>query len=151
MSAELSPAERVQRGQKLLAHAWMVRTFIKHCDEVEDFPELMEIARAVFDLCRALENKVETPQEYLRILRKKLSKFRAAVRQFAQEAPLASTHMNFQQAVVSIEAVAEELALLASGETPWGTTPKADPGRLTGETDPSAEAIHSQEEAERAD
>lgn len=151
MSAELSPAERVQRGQKLLAHAWMVRTFIKHCDEVEDFPELMEIARAVFDLCRALENKVDSPQEYLRILRKKLSKFRAAVRQFAQEAPLASTHMNFQQAVVSIEAVAEELALLASGETTGGATSQADPSRLAEETDASGEAVSSGEDAERSD
>lgn len=151
MSAELSPAERVQRVQKLLAHAWMVRTFIKHCDEVEDFPELMELARAVFDLCRALENKVETPLEYLRILRKKLSKFRAAVRQFAQDAPLASTHMNFQQAVVSIEAVCEELARLANVETTGGKPPQADPGRLTGEADSAGEASPSAEDAEHSD
>ena len=45
--------------QKTMAHAWMVRTFIKHCDEVEDFPELMGIVRAVFDMSRAIENKVD--------------------------------------------------------------------------------------------
>ena len=30
----------VTASQKVMAHAWMVRTFIKHSDEVEDFPEI---------------------------------------------------------------------------------------------------------------
>lgn len=151
MSAELSLPERVQRCQKLLAHAWMVRTFIKHSDEVEDFPELMEMARAVFDLCRALENKVDEPQEYLRILRKKLSKFRTAVQQFAHDAPLASTHMNFQQAVISIAAVHEELARLASGATAEGSGPHPRPDRLEGEPHLGGGAETSESPAENAD
>ena len=60
----------VERCQKVMASAWMVRTFIKHCEEVEDFPELMGIVRAVFDTSRALETAVADPKKYLRLLRK---------------------------------------------------------------------------------
>lgn len=42
----------VQRTQNVMAHGWMIRTFIKHCDEVEDFPELNEMARTIFDVFR---------------------------------------------------------------------------------------------------
>ena len=48
MSSPLS--ELVDRSQKVFAHAWMVRTFIKHSDEAEDFPEILNIARVVFVL-----------------------------------------------------------------------------------------------------
>jgi cob(I)alamin adenosyltransferase len=118
MSAELAPAERVRRCEQVMSHAWMIRTFIKHCEEVEEFPELMEVARAIFDLSRALEVKEPDPEAYLRILRKKLSKLRPAVEQFAQDAPRASTHTNFVQAVVSARACVEELERLAQTPAP---------------------------------
>lgn len=89
--------------QKTMAHAWMVRTFIKHSDEVEDFPELMGIVRAVFDMSRAIENKVDQPQDYFRFAGKKIGKLRKAVTQFREDAWRASTHTNFQQAVISVE------------------------------------------------
>ncbi len=54
-------AATVERCQTILAHAWMVRTFVKHSPEVEEFPELMGIVRNVFDLCRAVESRVEDP------------------------------------------------------------------------------------------
>ena len=89
--------------QKTMAHAWMVRTFIKHCDEIDDFPELMGIVRAVFDMSRAIENKADDPATYFRFAGKKIGKLRAAVTQFREDAWRASTHTNFQQALVSIE------------------------------------------------
>ncbi len=89
--------------QKTMAHAWMVRTFIKHSDEVEDFPELMGIVRAVFDMSRAIENKASEPEQYFRFARKKIGKLRKAVDQFREDAWRASTHTNFQQAVISVE------------------------------------------------
>lgn len=110
MSEELE--QLVERSQKLFAHAWMVRTFIKHCDEVEDFPELMGIARAVFDGAMALESRMEDPQAYFRMLEKKLGKMRKAADQFRADAPMASIHTNFQQAVISIDACVEEWANL---------------------------------------
>ena len=68
-------ADAVSRCETIMAHAWMVRTFIKHSDEVEDFPELMGIVRAVFDTARALETRIDDPVGYLRMLRKKISSF----------------------------------------------------------------------------
>ncbi|MFM7162307.1 MAG: hypothetical protein ACKO3P_18285, partial [Planctomycetaceae bacterium] len=53
--------EGVARCQAILAHAWMVRTFVKHSPEAEEFPELLELPRAVFDLSRALETRVADP------------------------------------------------------------------------------------------
>lgn len=81
----------------------MVRTFIKHCDEVEDFPELMGIVRAVFDMSRAIESKIGEPREYFRFAKKKIGKLRKATEQFRSDAWTASTHTNFQQAVLSVE------------------------------------------------
>ncbi len=100
----LSPEEAVARCQTIMAHAWMVRTFVKHSPEVEQFPELMEIVRNVFDLSRALETRVGDPAGYLQMLKKKLGKLRKAADKFRHDAPLASTHTNFQQAVVSMDA-----------------------------------------------
>ncbi len=91
----------------------MVRTFVKHSDEAEEYPELTELPRTVFDVCRALEPFVERPDEYLRVLRKKLNKLRTAAEQFARDVPHISTHTNFEQAVVSILAVCDTLERLA--------------------------------------
>ena len=99
-----SQQEIVAECQSVLAHAWMVRTFIKHCEEAEDFPELMNIARAVFDTARALETRATDPPAYLHMLRKKIAKLRQAADQFREDAARASTHMNFQQAVISMNA-----------------------------------------------
>lgn len=111
-----TPIELVNRCQVVLAHAWMVRTFVKHSAEIEDFPELMGIVRAVFDLSRAVETRVGDAAEYFKMLDKKLPELKRAVETFAIDSPLASTHTNFAQAVISIRASAEDLAsLLADG------------------------------------
>lgn len=111
----LSDQQIVDRCRKVLAHAWMVRTFIKHSEEVEDFPELMGIVRAVFDTCRALETRGDDPAGFLHMLRKKLGKLKSAAIQFRLDAAEASTHTNFQQAVVSMDACVDELeSLLAA-------------------------------------
>ncbi len=99
----------VQSSQKVMAHAWMIRTFIKHSDEVEDFPELNEMARTIFDAFRAVETQVEDPVTYFRTVRKKLAKLRAAAEQFGKDAWHASTHTNFQQAVIAAKFVGEQL------------------------------------------
>jgi hypothetical protein len=99
----------VERAQLVMAHAWMVRAFVRHSDEAEDFPELTEIGRAVFDLSRALETRIDDPPAYFKMLSKKLGKFKQAVEQFASDAPKASAHTNFAQAVVSIRGCAKEL------------------------------------------
>ena len=106
---KLTPEEAVNRCQIIFAHAWMVRTFVKHSEVIEDFPELMQIVRAVFDTSRALEPKVSEPAAYLTMLRKKIGKLKAAAVQFGVDAPLASDHTNFRQAVISMNGCVDEL------------------------------------------
>lgn len=101
-------ATAVRRSEELMAHAWMVRAFVKHSAEVEEYPELMEIVRGVFDTARALETRIDDPPRYLQMLRKKVGKLRAAAAQFTHDAPLASDHTNFRQAVISINACVAE-------------------------------------------
>lgn len=106
----------VARCQQVMAHAWMVRTFVKHSTEAEDFPDLMEMVRAVFDTSRALETRIDDPSGYVNMLRKKLAKLRSAADRFRTDAPEASTHTNFQQAVISIDTCTADLTdLLARG------------------------------------
>jgi len=122
-----SSRDLVDRCQTVLAHAWMVRTFVKHSAEIEDFPELMGIVRGVFDLSRAVETRVDDPAEYFKMLDKKLPSLREAVEKFAIDAPLASTHTNFIQAVISIRASEQELAALCAQGLLQTTTIKAPP------------------------
>lgn len=129
MSNDLPTLQQlVQRCQTVMSHAWMVRTFVKHSEEAEEFPELMGLARAVFDTSRALETRVNEPPAYFRMLRKKLGKLHRAAAQFRDDARRASTHMNFQQAVLSIEACVEELQqLLATAESMLAGSAAASP------------------------
>ena len=119
--------DSVDSCQTVLAHAWMVRTFVKHSAEVEDFPELMGIVRGVFDLSRAVETRIDDPAEYFKMLDKKLPSLRQAVEKFAIDAPLASTHTNFIQAVISIRASTEELTSRCAQGLLQTTTIKAPP------------------------
>ncbi len=101
--------ECVQRCQEQMAHAWVVRAFVRHSDEIEDFPELTEICRAIFDLSRALETRVDDPVGYFKMLTKKLGKFRVAVEGYSKLVPEISTHTNFGQSVISMQVCAREL------------------------------------------
>ena len=104
----------VERSQKVMAHAWMIRTFVKHSDEVDDFPELNEMARTIFDVFRAVETQVGDPAGYFRTVRKKIGKLRSAAEEFEKNAWHASTHTNFQQAVISAKFVGEQLQELVA-------------------------------------
>lgn len=113
----MTPTELVARCQTVMSHAWMVRTFVKHSDEAEDFPQLMSMAREVFDTSRALETRLDNPPGYFKMLQKKLGRLRKAAEQFRVDAPEASTHTNFKQAVISMDACVAELEdLLKAGQ-----------------------------------
>lgn len=102
-------AALVDRSQRVMSHAWMIRTFIKHCDEVEDFPELNEMARTIFDVFRAVETQTADPVAYFRTLRKKIGKLKKAAEQFEKDAWQASTHTNFQQCSVAGKFLGDQL------------------------------------------
>ncbi|MEZ6132375.1 MAG: amidohydrolase [Planctomycetaceae bacterium] len=124
---EQTPTTLVDLFQKTMSHAWMVRTFIKHCDEVDDYPELMGIVRAVFDMSRAIESKTDDPATYFRFARKKIGKLRKAAEQFQQDAWTASTHTNFQQAVTSVLFATEQMEdILAQAEALLKAPPLTD-------------------------
>src|SRR5206468_1928166 len=50
----MTPAEAVERLNILLAHAWMIRTFLKHADEIQEDEELLSVPRTLFDSIRAV-------------------------------------------------------------------------------------------------
>ena len=121
LSTSLTAEQIVSECQDVMAHAWMVRTFVKHSEEAEDFPELLNLARTVFDTARALETRTGDPAGYLQMLQKKIGKLRRAAEQFRADAPRASTHMNCQQAVLSMDACVRRLdELLAAGRSTAG-------------------------------
>lgn len=125
--AKLKPL--VVRSQKVMAHGWMIRTFIKHSDEVEDYPELNEMARTIFDVFRAVETQVDDPQSYFKTVRKKLGKLSAAAEQFEKDAWHASTHTNFQQAAIAAKYIGEQLLeLLTEAER---LMPRPSPPKIT--------------------
>ena len=51
----MTPEEAVARLNVILAHAWMVRTYLKHADEIQEDEELLAVPRTIFDFVRALE------------------------------------------------------------------------------------------------
>ena len=117
----MTDAETTARATDLLAHLWMVRTFVKHSEEAEEFEDLLELPRVAFDVARALETRLDDPAGLRRMLAKKVPKLRRAAGEFRANAAAASTHTNWQQAVVSLDAVVAGLAAL--------TPPPAAPPR----------------------
>jgi hypothetical protein len=128
----MTPEEAVARLEVVLAHAWMVRTYLKHADEVQDSEELLEVPRTVFDYCRAVEPARERGdlKDYLHRIRGKLPKLRRAAELFEREWRNVSTHTNFEMAAKSlsgcVRAIEEVLAALASrGREPPEEAPPA--------------------------
>ena len=107
----MTPAEAVERLNIVLAHAWMVRTFLKHADEIQDDEELLDVPRTLFDSIRAVEPARERgdAKEYLRRLQGKLSKLRRVAEFFAREYRRASTHTNFEMAALSLNGCVRQI------------------------------------------
>jgi hypothetical protein len=118
----MSPEEAMERLNGILAHAWMVRTFLKHADEIQDEEEFMEVHRLIFDSIRAVEPSYQRKdaKEYLRRLGGKLPKLRRAAEFFAREHRRVSDHTNFQMAALSLTGCVRQIeeVLAAIKETP---------------------------------
>jgi hypothetical protein len=117
----MTAEQAVERLDVVLAHAWMVRTFLKHADEIQEDEELLDVPRTIFDTCRAVEPARQRgdAKEYLRRIRGKLSKLRRAAETFAANYRRASDHTNYQMAAASltgcVRAIEEVLAALPKG------------------------------------
>jgi hypothetical protein len=124
----MTPGEAVERLNTVLAHAWMVRTFLKHADEIQDDEELLSVPRTLFDSIRAVEPARERGDtaEYLRRLHGKLSKIRRAAELFAREHKRASDHTNFQMAAASLTGCVRQMEEIFAALKAPPPTPEAD-------------------------
>jgi hypothetical protein len=122
----MSNTDLMRRIDTQLTHVWMVRAFLKHCDEAEDNEELCEVHRSLYDYMLALGGPLKdaNADEYLKLARKKLSKLRRAADSFTALQPQVSTHTNFQMAATSLTAAVAEIEdLLGAGTSaPTGET-----------------------------
>jgi hypothetical protein len=107
----MSPQQAMQRINLILAHAWMVRNFLKHADEVQDDQEMLDVHRMIFDYSRALEPSLQRGDtaEYLRRAKGKLSKLKSVAEFFHANYERVSTHTNFQMAAVSLKFVVQQI------------------------------------------
>jgi hypothetical protein len=100
----VSPEAAMERINLLLAHAWMVRNFLKHADEVQEDEEMLNVHRMIFDYIRAVEPSYQRKDaaEYLHRARGKLPKLRRMAEYFAGDYKRVSDHTNFQMAATSL-------------------------------------------------
>jgi hypothetical protein len=107
----VSPEEAVERLNVVLAHAWMVRTFLKHADEIQDDEQLLEVPRTIFDYVRMVEPSYQRKDhaDYLRRIKGRLPKLRRAAELFAREFRRVSDHTNFQMAALSLSGCVREI------------------------------------------
>jgi hypothetical protein len=99
----MSPLEVTTRLNGVLAHLWMIRTFLKHADEVTEDEQLIEVPRLLYDTIRAVEPAFlkHDYTTYLRRLKGKLPKLKKCAAMFAAEYKRVSAHTNFEMAAVS--------------------------------------------------
>lgn len=122
----MSPEEAMERLNTVLAHAWMVRNFLKHAEEVQDDEEMLEVHRMIFDYIRAVEPSYQRKdaKEYLHRAKGKLPKLRRVADYFAREYQRVSDHTNFQMAALSLSGCVQEietiLAMLKEGPADRG-------------------------------
>ena len=117
----MTPEEAVRRLDAVLAHAWMVRTFLKHADEIQDDEELLDVPRTIFDYVRAVEPASQRGdlKEYLHRIKGKLPKLRRVAELFAAEHRRVSDHTNFQMAAASLTACVRQIEeILAAVQRP---------------------------------
>src|SRR5256885_6771240 len=100
----MSPTDAMERCHPVLAHLWMVRTFLKHADEVQEDEDLLDVPRTLFDSIRAVEPARERGDaaEYVRRLKGKLSKLRRGAGLLGREHARGSAPTNLQMAALSL-------------------------------------------------
>ena len=107
----MTPEESVTRLNTVLAHAWMVRTFLKHADEIQDSEDMLEVPRTLYDAIRAVEPAFQRGDlaDFLRRLKGKLPKLRRVADSFAAHFKEFSPHTNFEMASASLLGVVKQM------------------------------------------
>ena len=101
----------MDRLNNILAHAWMVRTFLKHAEEIQEDADMLEVPRTLYDGIRAVEPAFQRrdANEYLRRLKGKLSKFRKVTEYYNAHFRDFSPHTNFEMAGLSLIGIVREM------------------------------------------
>jgi len=109
-----SDFDRVRAIDAEVAHLWMVRTFLKHCDEAEDDEELRGVVRDLYDFILAVGplDEVDDPAVYLKSANKKFSKLRKATELYEKIQPEVSGHTNFVMAARSLRIAVDRIGEL---------------------------------------
>lgn len=112
------PGHRMRVIDAEVSHVWMVRAFLKHCDEAAEDEELASVHRDLYDFMLALGPSLDAGDEatYLKMAKKKLSKLRKATELFIEIQPEVSGHMNFRMAAQSLQLAVLRIAALLKGE-----------------------------------
>jgi hypothetical protein len=107
----MSPAEAVTRLNTVLAHAWMIRTFLKHADEIQADEGMLDVPRTLYDSIRAVEPARERGDhgDFLRRLKGKLPKLRRVAEHFNAHFKEFSPHTNFEMAAASLLGVVKHM------------------------------------------
>ena len=113
----MTPEQAVERLGTVLAHAWMVRTFLKHADEIQEDADMLEVPRTIFDYVRATEPAAQRGdvKDYLQRIKGKLPKLRRAAEYFAAEYKRVSDHTNFLMASLSLTGCVRQIEEILAG------------------------------------
>ncbi len=108
----MTPDQAMERLNTIMAHLWMVRTFLKHAEEIEEDEAMLVVPRTLFDFIRAVEPSYQRrdSKEYLRRFKGKLPKLRKAVEFFSEEYKSVSDHTNFQMAALSLDGSLQQIS-----------------------------------------
>lgn len=105
---------RVRGIDAMLTHVWMVRTFLKHCDEAEEDDDLREVVRDLYDFILAVgpvDDAVD-PKAYLKMAKKKLRRIKGATELYETIQPEVSGHTNFVMAARSLRLAVDAIESL---------------------------------------
>src|SRR5262245_36361364 len=124
----MTPADAVDRLNVLLAHLWMIRTYLKHADEVMEDEQLVAIPRLLYDSIRAVEPAFLAGDHatYLRRLKGKLPKLRKGAELYAREYNRVSAHTNFEMGAISFRGAVREMEEVFAAIRSEPITPEED-------------------------
>ncbi|QVL29809.1 hypothetical protein KIH39_13095 [Telmatocola sphagniphila] len=107
----MTPTEAIGELNGVLAHLWMIRTFLKHAEEIQDDAEMLEVPRTLYDSIRAVEPSFLSGDyaKYLRRLRGKLPKLRKVADYYSANYKNFSPHTNYEMAAQSLNASLKRL------------------------------------------
>jgi hypothetical protein len=116
----MTPEEAAGQLDVVLAHAWMVRTFLKHAEEIQEDEAFLDVPRTIFDYCRMVESAREKGdvKEYLHRVKAKLYKLRRVADFFAAEYRRVSDHTNYQMAALSLSGCVRQIEQILAAVTP---------------------------------